>query len=173
MSVFEKVINWGPFAQTRRNHALEHATLQVLAEKSPRLRAAGYSDPKGFWLIGDIETSLVEEAIAQAAARLQGGERSLAIHPNCGTNLVTTGFLAGSFAWLGMLGAGRSWRDRFERWPIVVTLVTLAMLLAQPLGPFLQERVTTNAATEGLQILSIQRTRRGEMPVHRILTRYL
>lgn len=173
MSVFEQFLNWGPFSQTRRNHALEHATLQVLAEKNPQLRAAGYSDPRGFWLIGDIETRQVEEAVSQAAARLQGGERSLAIHPNCGTNLVTTGFLAGSFAWLGMLGAGRSWRDRFERWPIVITLVTLAMIVAQPLGPLLQEKVTTNAATHGLQILAIKRAQRGEMPVHRVLTRYL
>ena len=173
MSVFEQVLNWGPFSQTRRNHALEHATLQVLAEKTPRLRAAGYSDPNGFWLIGDIETHQVEDAVTRAAARLQGGERSLAIHPNCGTNLVTTGLLAGSFAWLAMLGTGRSWRNRVERWPFVVTLVTLAMILAQPLGPFLQERVTTNAATQGLEIIRIQRSMRGEMPVHRILTRYL
>jgi hypothetical protein len=173
MSVFEQVLNWGPFSRTRRNHALEHATLQVLAEKLPHLKAAGYSDPQGFWLIGDLQTQQVEEAVGQASARLQGGEHSLAIHPHCGTNLVTTGFLAGSFAWLGMLGAGRTWRDRFERWPVVVTLVTLAMVVAQPLGPYLQQRVTTSAATQGLQIVNIQRTLRGEMPVHRVVTRYL
>jgi hypothetical protein len=172
MSAFDQVLNWGPFSRTRRNHALEHATLQVLAERSPGLRAAGYSDPKGFWLVGQIETSEVEEAISQAVTRLRGGEHTLAIHPHCGTNLVATGFLAGSFAWLGMLGSGRSWRDRVDRWPLVVSLVTLAMVLGQPLGPFLQERVTTSAATQGLEISKIQRTLRGDVPVHRILTSY-
>ena len=172
MSVFEQILNWGPFWRIRRNHGLEHATLQVLAEKHSNLRMAGYSDPRGFWLIGDIETSQVEEAVHQALSRLRGGERNLAIHPHCGTNLVATGFLAGSAAWVGMLGAGRSWRDRIERWPLIVSLVTLAMVLAQPLGQFLQERVTTSAATSGLEIATIMRSQRGDMPVHRVMTRF-
>jgi hypothetical protein len=172
MSVGNQILNWGPFSRIRRNHALEHATLQVLAEKNPRLRMGGYSDSKGFWLVGKIETNEVEEGVHQALARLSGGEHSLAIHPNCGTNMVTTGFLAGSFAWLGMLGTGRTVRDRWERLPLIVSLVTLAMFVAQPLGPFLQERVTTSAATQGLEIVKVERSQRGDVPVHRVLTRF-
>jgi hypothetical protein len=170
MSAFDQILNWGPFARVRRNHALEHATLQVLAEKNPRLRMAGYSDPKGFWLLGQIETSAVEEGVREALRRLQGGESQLAIHPHCGTNLVTTGFLAGSFAWLGMLGAGRNLRDRFERWPLVVSLVTLAVMLSQPLGPIIQSKVTTLAAAQDTRILRIERSQRGDTPLHRVLT---
>lgn len=172
MSVFDQILNWGPFFKVRRNHALEHATLQVMAEKNPRLRAAGYSDPQGFWLMGNLETSEVETSVHEALSRLQGGEHNLAIHPNCGTNMVATGFLAGSFAWLGMLGAGRSWRDRAERWPLIVSLVTLAMILSQPVGPYLQAHVTTAAATHGAEIMKITKTQRGEMPVHRVLVKY-
>jgi len=171
MSALDRVLNWGPFSRVRRNHALEHATLQVLAEKNPKLRMAGYSDTKGFWLIGQIETASVEEAVQQALARLKGGEHSLAIHPNCGTNLVTTGFLAGSFAWLGMLGAGRSLRERCERWPMIVSLVTLAVMAAQPLGPLMQQHVTTSAAQQGTEIIKIERVQRGDVPLHRVLVR--
>lgn len=160
-----------PFSRVRRNHALEHATLQVLAEKQPGLRMAGYSDPKGFWLLGQVSIEQVREAADQALARLQGGEESLAIHPHCGTNLVTTGFLAGSFAWLGMLGAGKDLRERLERWPMIVTLVTLAVFLAQPLGPLLQKKVTTSTPDRGMSIISIEQRQRGDMPAFRVLTR--
>jgi hypothetical protein len=172
MSFFEQFLKWEPFYRVRRNHALEHATLQVLAEKTPTLRMAGYSDANGFWLLGQIETEQVRQAAEEALNRLKGGENSLAIHPHCGTNLVTTGFLAGSFAWLGMMGGGRSLRDRVERLPFVITLVTLGVFLAQPLGPFLQAQVTTSPATPGMALVSIARSQRGDMPVHRVLTRF-
>ncbi len=172
MSVFDRILNWEPFSRVRRNHALEHATLQVLAEKNPQLRMAGYSDPRGFWLVGQIETDQVEEGVRQALSRLQNGEHKLAIHPNCGTNLVTSGFVAGAFAWLGMQGAGRNARDRVERLPLVITLVTLAMVLSQPLGPMVQERVTTSAAAQGMEIMKIERLQRGDVPLHRVLIRF-
>jgi hypothetical protein len=170
MSVLDQVLNWAPLSRTRRNHALEHATLQVLAEKNTGLRAGGYSDHQGFWLMGDIETHKVEEAVHEALSRLRGGEHSLAIHPHCGTNLVASGFLAGSLGWIGMLGANRHWRDRMERWPLVISLVTVGLMLAQPLGPFLQARYTTLATAPGLEVVSIQRVQRGKTPLHRVLT---
>ncbi len=172
MSLLDQLLNWGPFSRVRRNHALEHATLSVLAEKNPHLRMAGYSDHKGFWLIGQIDTGQVEEGVRQALRRLQGGESQLAIHPHCGTNMVTTGLLAGSFAWLGMLGAGRNFRDRIERFPLIVSLVTIAVIISQPLGPLLQARVTTSPATQDLKILRVERVQRGETPMHRILTTF-
>ena len=172
MSVFDRILNWEPFSRTRRNHALEHATLQVLAEKNSRLRLAGYSDPRGFWLLGQIETDQVEDGVRQALTRLQSGEHRLAIHPNCGTNLVTSGLMAGVFAWLGMQGVGRNARDRVERLPLVITLVTLAMVLSQPLGPMVQERVTTSPAAQGMEILRIERLQRGDVPLHRVLIRF-
>lgn len=173
MSTLDQITNRGPFARVRRNHALEHATLAVLAEKNPALRMAGYSDPGGFWLIGEIETNQVEDGVRQALDRMRGGEHNLAIHPHCGTNLVTTGFLAGGLAWLGMLGAGRSTRDRVERLPMIISLVTLGMMLAQPLGPKVQQRVTTSSDMHGMEIVRVERSRRGDVPVHRVSTRFI
>lgn len=172
MSALDQVLDWGPFSQVRRNHALEHATLQVLTEKNPHLRMAGYSDPRGFWLVGEIDTAQVEQSAEEALNRLRGGEANLAIHPNCGTNLVTTGFLAGGFAWLGMLGSGRRTQDKIERLPMIISLVTLAILMAQPLGPYLQAHVTTSAETRGMEIVRVERRQRGDVPLHRVLTRF-
>src|SRR5512142_2523199 len=161
------VLDWGPFSRVRRNHALEHATLQVMAEKNPKLRMAGYSDPNGFWLVGEADAAEIEESARQALDRLRGGESNLAIHPHCGTNLVTTSLLAGAAAWIGMLGAGRTMRDRLERLPMVISLVTLTMMASQPLGPYVQEHVTTSASPQGMEqmeILNIERTTRGDVP---------
>jgi hypothetical protein len=172
MSSFDQILDWGPVARIRRNHGLEHATLQVLAERVPGLRMAGYSDQHGFWLIGQAETDQVIAAAELALARLNGGEHTLAIHPHCGTNLVTTGLLAGSFAWLGMLSAGRNLRERIERLPFIITLVTLAVFISQPLGPYLQARVTTSPAVQGMSILRVERSQRGEMPMFHVITRF-
>ncbi len=168
------ILDWGPFSRVRRNHALEHATLQVMSETNPRLRLAGYSDPNGFWIMGEADTALIEESAHQALGRLRGGESSLAIHPHCGTNLVTTSLLAGAAAWIGMLGAGRTTRDRVERLPMVISLVALTMMASQPVGPYVQEHVTTSASPEGMrgmEIIKIERTQRGDVPLHRVLTR--
>lgn len=170
MTVLEKFINRGAFSRVRRNHALEHATLAVLTEKNPRLRMAGYSDPKGFWLAGEIETEKVEEAVQQALQRMRGGEHDLAVHPHCGTNLVTTGFLAGALGWLAMLNSGRTYRERMERLPLVISLVTLGMMVAQPLGPKVQEHVTTSADMSGMEVVRIERSKRGDVHLHRVIT---
>ena len=140
------VLDWGPFSRVRRNHALEHATLQVMAEKNPRLRMAGYSDPNGFWVIGEVDTQEVEES-AQQALDPPARRRKQSRHPShCGTNLVTTSLLAGAAAAIGMLGAGRTTRERVERLPMVISLVALTMMASQPVGPYVQEHVTTSAS---------------------------
>ena len=98
-------------SRIRRNHGLEHATIHVLTQKNPRRQMAGHSDAGGFWLLGNLTTEEVQQAATEALSRLRSGERDLAIHPNCGTNLVTSGLaagLAGAFA----IGGARSGRER-------------------------------------------------------------
>jgi len=165
------ILDWGPISRIRRNHALEHATLQVMAQANPNLHMAGYSDPSGFWLLGHAPTDEILAAAQQATERLEGGEYGLAVHPNCGTNFVTAGVLAGTLAWLGMAGTGRGVRSKLERWPIVISLVTMAMIFAQPLGPLLQQRVTTSAVLKGMRVVGIDRGMSGDVPLHHVLTR--
>ena len=145
--------------------------MNILATKHPRASLAGHSDLKGFWLLGEISTEEVAEAVFQALARMKEGERELAIHANCGTNFVAVGLVAGVAAWLGMLGVGDGFRKKLERLPLVISLTTLAMIFAQPLGPILQERVTTSGEPGELQVTQIIATHQGPFMAHHIITR--
>jgi hypothetical protein len=171
MTIFTKLLNSAPASRVRRNHGLEHATMNVLAAKHPRASLAGHSDLNGFWLVGEVSTEEVAEAVFQALARMKEGEHELAIHANCGTNFVAVGLVAGVAAWLGMLGVDRGFRKKLERLPIVISLTTLAMIFAQPLGPILQERVTTSGEPGELQVTQIIATHQGPFMAHHIITK--
>ncbi len=164
------ILDWGPLSRIRRNHGLEHATLQVLAKRSSTYRMAGYSDSGGFWVVGNVPTEELRSAVDEALTRMGNGEHNLAIHPNCGTNFATVGFLAGTAAWLAMLGTEKDWSKRFERWPIVISLVTVVSILALPVGPLMQARVTTDGRPRGMRVASVQLRRQGEVPLHRVKT---
>jgi len=159
----------GPVARIRRNHALEHATLQVLKQKFPALQAAGYSDTMGFWIAGQVSTQDLQQAVDEAYARLVNGEHNLAIHPNCGTNFAVSGLLAGLAAWLGMLGTNDS-RSRVNRLPLVVSLVTMVLIFSQPLGPKVQQ-FTTDPIPAQLKVTAIYYNEKPGMPLHRVVTR--
>lgn len=153
--------------ETRRNHALEHATIHILSSIFPGRSMAGHSNPTGFFLIGDLPTEQVRSAVTEALTRLQNGEKQLAIHEGCGTNYAVTGGLAALFAFAGMSGT-RSNRERFERLPLVMLLSILAFMIGQPLGPALQRQVTTDADPGGMVIEDVYLVSRN---VHRVVTR--
>ena len=158
-------------SRIQRNHGLEHATMHILAQRNPRSGIAGHSDMSGFWIVGDVPTEELTTAIHEALQRMLAGEQQLAIHPNCGTNFAVSGIIAGIAAFIGMWGSGNSWRTKLERLPLVATLATLGIILSQPLGYRLQERVTTSGKPGDLEIVAIKPTRRGSVTAHRILTR--
>jgi hypothetical protein len=160
-----------PISRIRRNHGLEHATIHILSSRHPKTLLIGRSDPSGFYLYGDVATEAIEAASREALARLYRGERQLAVHPNCGTSLLTAGTLACTAAVVSV-SAGRSdrWQDRAARFPMAVALTVLALIIAQPLGLSLQRRVTTEADPQGLVILDVRRLSRGRIPVHRVRT---
>lgn len=158
------------FSRIRRNHGLEHASIHVLSQKNPRRSIAGHSDTGGFWLLGQLTLEEVDQAVHEALARLRAGERGLAIHPNCGTNLVTSSVaagMAGAFA----MGSARSTRDRLERLPVAALLAMGALLLARPLGTRIQQKITTSGEPGNLEIVEIQQSQRGNLTAHRVTTR--
>lgn len=163
-------LEWGPISLVRRNHGLEHATLNLLNETYPHKAYSGYSDSKGFWVIGDISTDALYDAATKALDRMKNGEHHLAIHPNCGTNYVTAGVLAGTLAWLGTLGTAKSWKKKMDRWPYLVLLVTGAFIAAQPLGPKVQKNITTSGDPRDLVIVQITRYERQGPTLHRVVT---
>jgi hypothetical protein len=157
-------------SRIRRNHGLEHATITLLSQRFPYHRMAGYSFPGGFFLLGDVPTEEVREVVAQALSRMNNGERQLAVHPNCGTNYTVSGILAGTMAWLGMAGA-KSKRDQFERLPLVIALATLGFMVSAPLGPKVQEYITTSGDPQGLAVVDIFPVRFGRFSIHRVITK--
>lgn len=171
LTPFQSIINLPVISRVRRNHGLEHATLHILSEHYPGIILAGHSDTGGFWLLGDVPTEAVQEAAKEALKRLNAGEHRLAVHPNCGTNFVISGTLAGLAGAMVMFGAGRRWRDKLERLPLAFSLSTLALILSQPLGLLTQERVTTSGDPGDLTIVDIIPSRRGRVQAHHIITR--
>lgn len=164
------ILEYAPISRVRRNHGLEHATLHVLAERHPGRPLAGHSDLSGFWIIGDLTAEDLASAIQEARLRLESGESKLAVHPNCGTNIATSGVLAGLAAAVGMFGVGKRARDNLDRVPLAILLATLALIVSQPLGLKLQEHVTTSGAMGLLRVVDIIPRLQGKVTAHRVLT---
>ena len=152
--------------ETRRNHALEHATLHVLA-RTHKISMAGHSNPTGFFLLGDLQLGEIANASIEALTRLKAGESGLAVHEGCGTNLATTAALSATFAWAPLRGA-KSTRWRLLLIPLAVAFAAFGYRLSKPLGPWLQKYITTEADLGDMQITDIRFVRKG---VHRIITK--
>ncbi len=149
---------------TRQHHALEHATIHQLTARNPHVRVAGYSDPFGFTLIGTLREADVRSAVDDALLRLQASEAHWAIHPNCGTNLVTTGLLVTLAAMLGN-GLRPHWLDRFST---ALLLVIPALIWSRPLGNHLQE-YTTLAQVDDRRVAAIHPVALGNLRGFRVL----
>jgi hypothetical protein len=167
----QKILGAPAVSSIRRNHGLEHATLNILSQRHPKANLAGHSNTRGFWLLGDVPTEDVKSAVEEALRRMGAGEHNLAVHANCGTNFVTAGTIAGIAGALAMAGVGRRWNERLERLPLAASLATVALILSQPLGLKIQERVTTCGEPGSLQVIDIIPTRRGRIKAHQIITR--
>lgn len=149
--------------RTRRNHALEHATMHVLAERGYRLRIAGRSDWAGFAIYGEIDSADLADAASEALRRLQNRENELAVHPRCGTNV------AAAVLTTGLLGqAATLLRSRPLRALGFVFALLSGLVLARPLGTTMQRRLTTSADLSGSHIVSIRRERHGRMTYYRV-----
>lgn len=161
--------------RTRRNHGLEHATIHLLSNRIKDLKMAGRSDGSGFVLLGEAPTEMIESSVRDALRRMRGGEHHLAVHPNCGTNLVTTGMMTSLAALIGLAGANR--RDVFNRLPTLMLLMVVALIFAQPLGLSLQKHITTDGDPADLEVISIKRSEMrtpfsaNPITVHRVTTR--
>jgi len=167
-------LNLPPVDRVRRNHALEHATLQVLSERNDALRLMGRSSLWGFYIYGDVDTEDLLDAAREGLRRLKGGLHGLAIHPNCGSNYVVAGAIAGMGAFLALGGLSRNrderLLDRLARLPLAWAVGTLGVILSRPLGAALQAHVTTKADVGDLEIDSVVKSERAGAVVHFVRT---
>ncbi len=172
----QPLLNSPYILRTRRNHGLEHATIHILSSRVQPLSMAGRSDADGFSLFGDADTQQIELAVKDALTRMQNGEHQLAVHPNCGTGLVTTGLMVSLAALVGSIGVRRGAQDYFNRLPLVMVMTIGAVILSQPLGLQLQEHFTTLGDPGDLRVLDIRREEvrtpfsAHPLTVHRVTT---
>ena len=141
-------------AHIRKNHAMEHATIHLLTEAKPGISVSGYSLIKGYWLLGRVELEDVQKAAEMALARMNNGEKKLAIHPNCGTNLAVIGLCTAAAAMITTMDTKDD--DSFiNRFSAYTTAGLIGALAGKPLGPKVQEQITTDADVRNLSIVGI------------------
>ncbi len=155
--------------RVRQNHALEHATITLLSQRYPRQPLAGYSFPGGFLVLGNIPMEAIRSTALEALSRLQNGEWQLAIHPHCGTNLLTTALLAGFLGWISLIRAS-SRKEKVGTLPLTIGLVMTGVVLSQPLGPLLQKHITTSSDLRGFSIVDVVPVKIGQWVFHRVVT---
>lgn len=150
----------------RRNHGLEHATIHVLSARHKNFSAQANSDHRGFRLniYGDIGEDQVREAVQQAYARMKGGEAHLAVHPNCGTALLTTATMATLAAQAAVVFEQRRQRATDRNWtillssiPSAILAVVVSIIVSRPLGLQLQHHFTTEGDLGELEVVGIRR----------------
>lgn len=150
--------------RTRQHHGIEHATIHILSSRFPGRRFTGLSDPTGFTIFGEVDEQAMRRAAGDALLRLQAGEQSLAIHPNCGTNLATTGILATAAAMIGAAGRGRGLLDKFAT---ALLLVIPAIIVSRPIGMRIQG-YTTTADVGDRWLVDIRPIQIGGVRAHRV-----
>ncbi len=150
---------WQTFTnkQVRRNHALEHATANVLEEKYGSSRVAGMAFKDGFKLFGDLpHPSLMVEAAREGLQRLRNGESRLAIHPRCGTALAIGQFIfAASFIFIVFFLHSISIID-------ILLAIGLSFLLSKPLGLLAQKFLTTSTDVKDMKLVDLKADRWGQ-----------
>ncbi|MCA9959124.1 MAG: hypothetical protein KC443_08820 [Anaerolineales bacterium] len=153
-------------SRVRRNHGLEHATIHMLSEKHTQFSAQGNSDHRGFNLnvYGSLSEEDVTAAVQEAYRRLKAGQHHLAVHPNCGTVLLTTATLA-TLAAQAVFSAEMKRQHRtamtlpllLNTLPSAILAVVVALIVSRPLGVQLQAQYTVEGDLGDLQVVSVRR----------------
>lgn len=145
------ILDFAPIRKIRRNHGLEHATVHMAQRKQKDLRVSGWSSPFGFILLHNAPADVMETAAHDALKRMKNGEAGLAVHPNCGTNLIATGVLT------TLVGVVFLWRHRLTgaRLQRALFFMILAVMAGQPLGMSLQKNFTTDGDPGDMQINNV------------------
>ncbi len=139
---------WQTFTdkQVRRNHALEHATANVLEEKFPQAYVGGMAFKDGFQLFGRIPPAMhLMQAAREGLQRLKQGETNLALHPRCGTSIMI-GQVMFALVFLFVF----FFMHHFNILEIFLFFLFSA-IVSRPLGLLAQKYITTSTDVEELE----------------------
>jgi len=152
-------------SRVRRNHGLEHASIHVLSEKHKNFSAQGNSNHKGFTLniYGNITEEAVADAVEEAFGRMKKGEHHLAVHPNCGTVLLTTATMAALAAQASFAFEQRRQKQPqmnlsvlLNALPTAVLAVVVSLIISRPIGVQLQAKYTVEGDLKEMALQSIR-----------------
>ena len=142
---------------TPKIHALEHATIAVLASRFNRKKFSGLSLPFGFFLIGEASIKKVRDAFDIALSRLKAGETELALSKNCGTNIAVTGALCALTA-IAALSGTKSTKERMKRFDLLALSLGFLSRIGPELGMLVQKEITTDPNVAELNVTEIKQT---------------
>lgn len=133
----------------RNNHALEHATINILESKFGYHRLAGFAREDGFVVQGRINPYHLQEAASLGLQLLKKGNHNLAVHNNCGTSMLGANFTAAIIFLLLLWVTGT----------LSILNIILAIIAAHLLGPktgkILQKFLTTSTKVDDMVISGI------------------
>ncbi len=134
----------------RCNHALEHATINVIEEYYGPQRLAGLARDDGFLIRGASDPGLVEKFARVGLERLKRGESHLAIHDRCGTSIASANLLS-AVVFLLLL---------FQTGYFTFLNVLLAMMIANLTGPVIgrlvQQMFTTSVQVKNIEVVDVE-----------------
>lgn len=136
--------------QLRANHALEHATINVIEERVGQLNLTGMGRENGFIIQGPLDPYLIEEAARIGLMRLKNGEANLAIHRRCGTSILAANLVT-SILIIYLL-----WNLGFFGILYIIFALLAAQVVGPPLGYLFQKYVTTSLDVSDLEIVGIE-----------------
>lgn len=138
--------------RVRKNHSLEHATINVLEQRYGRtLKVGGLAYSNGFSLSGPDLPSYYEvlDAVREGHSRMTSGERNLAIHPRCGTSMAAANLLF-SIVFIIILIYAKRMSVLY-----IIPAFLLANILSKSFGRILQKFFTTYQDVSDVYILDI------------------
>jgi uncharacterized protein YqhQ len=135
----------------RRNHAIEHATINVLEQLAgQQLNISGLSQEDGFYIAGIQNAEMVEEAAIRGLNLLKQGNCQLAIHRRCGTDIAIANFITALIFFILLFTTGM-----FSILNIVIALL-LSNLISPYLGEYVQKYFTTSCEVRNTDIVGLE-----------------
>lgn len=132
----------------KKNHGLEHATINILEKEYGYNNLAGYAEEDGFYIMGVNNTVYVEEAARKGLSLMKEGKDKLAIHKRCGTSMTVANFLSAVIFLILLLSSGY-----FSIFNMIIAIV-IANLIGPYLGQIVQGKFTTTANVQEMEIKS-------------------
>ncbi len=134
----------------RRNHALEHATINIIEEQGGVSGISGMAFDDGFSLSGLLDPEPVLRASRVALERLSRGERHLAISRRCGTTVVVVNTISAVVFILLLFITGK-----LAVFPVILSLL-VAYILGPIASPLVQRLITTDPEVGSLEITGVE-----------------